>query len=304
MLVVNVSDQLGNQMFAYASVKTIVQEKGFDFHFIRAQNDRVNDTNKIYGSEIHTIFPQAANELLKELPISVKSTYNEEVSAHADKIYSENAKKVSDNTFMNGHFIPYTYFKNNMEHVRQWFTFPEDIFSSSQKKLQTVQEQYPDKHLVAIHFRTGEDYLRQGFLLRPSYWIQAAEYMLKKYGKDQVIFLPFYDRKPSKGGIVNQFFQQYPCVDIRGSLVQDMCCMTFVKDLIVCNSSFSAMAGILNTSTGKEILRPSVYPASGSFQPTDCFPDEWTVIPAKASLFSWLYYHFMKFKGMLLKLLK
>lgn len=304
MLVVNISDQLGNQMFAYASVKTIAQERGFDFRFIRAWNNRINDTDKKYGNEIHTIFPQTADELLTELPSFIEHVYNEEISTHTDRIYSESAKNVLDNTFMKGHFISYTYLKNNLEQIRQWFAFSEEILNSSKEKLLTVQKQYPDKHLVAIHFRTGEDYLRQGFLLNSSYWIQAAEYMLKKYGKEQVIFLPFYDRKPKSGGIVNHFFKKYPCIDIRGSLVEDMCCLTLIQDVIICNSSFSTMAGILNNSADKEILRPSIYPASGSFQPTDCFPDEWTVIPAKASRISWLYYRFMKFKGILLKLSK
>ena len=33
MLVVNISDQLGNQMFAYAAIRTLAEQKGYDFGF-------------------------------------------------------------------------------------------------------------------------------------------------------------------------------------------------------------------------------------------------------------------------------
>ena len=44
MLTVTISDQLGNQMFAYASVKTIAQNRGEFFGFVRAKNNLINDT--------------------------------------------------------------------------------------------------------------------------------------------------------------------------------------------------------------------------------------------------------------------
>ena len=46
MLTVTISDQLGNQMFAYASVKTIAQNRGEFFGFVRAENNLINDTDK------------------------------------------------------------------------------------------------------------------------------------------------------------------------------------------------------------------------------------------------------------------
>ena len=43
MLTVTISDQLGNQMFAYASVKTIAQNRGEFFGFVRAENNLINE---------------------------------------------------------------------------------------------------------------------------------------------------------------------------------------------------------------------------------------------------------------------
>lgn len=44
MLVARIADQLGNQMFAYASVKTIAQHRQEPFGFVREWNDPVSMT--------------------------------------------------------------------------------------------------------------------------------------------------------------------------------------------------------------------------------------------------------------------
>ena len=66
MLVGKIADQLGNQMFTYASLKTIARDRKEDFYFIRAHNDRINDSDKRYGNEIHTMFPNIQGEFLEE----------------------------------------------------------------------------------------------------------------------------------------------------------------------------------------------------------------------------------------------
>ncbi len=303
MLVADLSDQLGNQMFAYASVKTIASKKGYNFHFVRAFNSRINNSDPKYGCEIHTIFPQTAAELLSELP-PLPNIWTETVTASSSQVYAKEAADVPDNTYMKGHFISCLYFQDNLEQVRKWFSFSPDILNLCQSRFHYIQKAHPDKHLVAVHFRVGDDYRTQGFLLHQSYWYRAAEYMIRKYGKEHVLFLPFYDYRPSSGGIVNRFMQQYPCENIRGTLVEDMCTMTLFQDLIVSNSSFSAMAGILNNTKDKQVLRPAVYPVGTQYQPTDCFPDSWTIIPAQRDRLSWLYCRFMRLKGRLLKLFR
>lgn len=303
MLVADISDQLGNQMFAYASVKTIAERKGYSFGFVRADNKRINDTDAKYGNEIHTIFPQIKKDFLPELPSDLKYTFTENVPPRSRTFFSGQALRVRDQTYMKGHFISYLYFYDNMEHVRSWFTFPEDIRMKCQEKMDALRQKYPDKKRIAIHFRVGKDYTRQGFLLRRSYWFRAAEYMVRLYGKDNVLFVPFYDAKAAHHGIVHQFMKKYPCEVMNGSLVEDMCCLTMFDHLIVCNSSFSIMAGILNHQPDKMVLRPSVYPCGKGYQPLDCFPRDWITIPAKRNIRSHQNYRYMVLKGRLLKLL-
>ena len=49
--------------------------------------------------------------------------------------------------------------------------------------------------------------------------------------------------------------------------------------------AYQFMAGILNHMPGKQVLRPSVYPSGTQYQPADCFPGTWTVIPARQTGF-------------------
>lgn len=300
MLVADISDQLGNQMFAYASVKTIAERKGYSFGFVRAHNDRINDTDPKYGNEIHTVFPNVKKDFLPELPADIPYTFSENVTPYSSMFFSEKALRVKDGTYMKGHFISYLYFADNMEHVREWFAFSEEIQTKCRERLSALKKKYPDKHLVAIHFRVGPDYFRQGFLLEDSYWFRAADELLNRYGKGSVLFVPFYDSTASNRKTVSRFLETYPCEVIRGSLVEDMCCMTMFQNLIVCNSSFSIMAGILNDQPDKLVLRPSVYPSGEGYQPGDCFPEEWTVIPAKRDAHSHRCYERMVVKGRIL----
>lgn len=304
MLVAEISDQLGNQMFAYASVKTIAERKGYSFGFVRAENRRINDTDAKYGNEIHTIFPETKKDFLPELPEDLKYTFTEQVPPGSKTFFSCQALRVQDQTYMKGHFISYLYFSDNMEHVRSWFAFPEDIRETCRQKMEALRQKYPDKKLIAIHFRVGKDYTRQGFLLRRSYWFRAAAYMVSLYGKNNILFVPFYDARAKHHGIVHEFMKKYPCEVIKGSLVEDMCCLTMFDHLIVCNSSFSIMAGILNDRPDKMVLRPSVYPSGAGYQPVDCFPKEWITIPARRNIWSHQNYRRMVLKGRLLKLIR
>ncbi|MFR5356708.1 MAG: hypothetical protein ACLTI1_11945, partial [Clostridia bacterium] len=144
--------------------------------------------------------------------------------------------------------------------------------------------------------------LRQGFRLADDYWFHAAE-EIKKQVKDPV-FLLFYDKKETSGGIVNEFLEKYDCEICRGSLVHDLCMMSKYHWQIICNSSFSIMSAVLNADPDKVVLRPSVYPVGLEFQKEDCFCDDWISIPARQDPRSRRSCHMMRFKGKIVKLIR
>lgn len=300
MLVGKIADQLGNQMFTYASLKTIAKDRKEDFYFIRAHNDRINDSDKRYGNEIHTMFPNIQGEFLEELPKEVTHTYHEPPIVERKTNYQKEALQVPENTLMLGHFISCQYFVHRIQEVWDWFAFPEDVEVQVQEEFQKLCKDYPDRLLVSVHFRVGEDYVRQGFRIRDAYWLKAAKYLTQKSAK-KPLFLVFYDKKAK---IVEKFTNTYECVVCRGSLLHDLCMMSKCEKQIISNSSFAIMSAVLNQRENVEIIRPSAYPVGQYFQPQDCFMESWTIIEAHQSIRSKGKYWWMRAKGRLLKLIR
>lgn len=303
MLVAQIADQLGNQMFAYASVKSIAQKRQMEFHFVRSRNSLINDSDQKYGNEIHTIFPCPAKEFLPELPAQVTNIYEEPPLKERISNYQEAAVQVKDDTLMVGHYISCRYFKENLEQLYAWFSFPSDIDTQVSSELQKLHKKYPNRPFAAVHFRVGKDYRKQGFRLQDSYWFLAAETVLRE-NPVKPVFLLFYDQQDCKKGIVQKFRQTYDCEICRGSLVHDLCMMSRCPIQIICNSSFSIMSAVLNQDPNRKIYRPSVHPVGLRLYPTDCYMEEWTVVPAKRSLLSFLNCLLMHGKGKILKLLR
>lgn len=299
MLVAQIADQLGNQLFTYASVKTIAQDRGEEFRFIRADNRRVNDNDAKYGNELQTMFPNVKKDFLTELPDFISHRYHEPPMKERKTNFQESALHVPSNTLMQGHFISCRYFSHNMDNVIRWFAFPEEVERQVAEELGQLHKKYPGKALAAVHFRVGADYRRQGFRIRDRYWTDAAEYLLKS--SPDTVFLLFYDRKEP---VVGHFMKKYPSEICRGSLTHDLCMMSKCEKQIVCNSTFSIMSGVLNQVPGHETVRPSAYPCGACRQPQDCFPEEWHVIPARQSFSSRCQYQWMCLKGALRKLIK
>lgn len=300
MIVGKIADQLGNQMFTYASLKTIAKDRGEAFYFIRAHNDRINDSDERYGNEIHTMFPHIQKEFLEELPKEVTHTYHEPPLSERKTNYQAAALQVPANTLMLGHYISCRYFAHRIKEVWNWFAFPKDIQTQVEEEFQKLRKDYPDRLLISVHFRVGEDYVRQGFRIRDAYWLRAAEYAIQK-SPQKPLFLVFYDRKAK---IVEKFTNTYECIVCRGSLLHDLCMMSKCEKQIISNSSFSIMSAVLNQNIKAEIIRPSVYPVGQYFQPQDCFIESWTVIEAHQSRYSRGKYWWMRAKGKLLKLLR
>ncbi len=303
MIVAKIADQLGNQMFTYASLKTLAQKRDEEFCFVREDNARINDSDQKYGCEIHTIFPGLEREFLEQVPERIHNVYQEPPLKERKTNFQKSALQVPPDTLMLGHYISCRYFMDNLEDVRAWFTFPHDVAAQVEEELASLRRKYPGRPLASVHFRIGEDYLRQGFLLESSYWLLAAE-RLAETSAAKPVFLLFYDKKEGGSGIVDAFLQKYECEVCRGSLVHDLCMMSRCRQQIICNSSFSIMSALLNPDPDKQIFRPSVYPVGKCFYPTDCFADDWIVVPARQSRRSRLCFFWMSFKGGLLRLLR
>lgn len=286
MLLLRTSDQLGNQMFAYAAVKTIALDKGFEFRLIKKSMDGElsNDRDGVYGNTIDSIFAPVREDLLTEPEAGITTTiegmkqFREVTDTESVSAVCAESFSVSDDTLMEGHYIASGYFMHRLDEVRRWFAFPEKVLTETEEKLAAIRSEHPGSLLVSVHFRVGTDYRTGGYLLERTYFKRAAGKMselAEKEGK-KVIFLLFYDKKEET---VSEFERMFPCVDMRGSLVYDLCGISRCDAHIVCNSSFSMMGALLDSKEGI-VVCPSSFPIPDGFLPADCYPPQWIKIEA------------------------
>lgn len=108
-----------------------------------------------------------------------------------------------------------------------------------------------------------------------TYWKRAAE-ELRSLTDQELLFLVFYDKKDET---VTEFMNHFCCVDLRRTLVYDLCTMSRCDAHIVCNSSFSMMTGLLDPEEGT-VICPATFPIPEGYLPSDCYPEQWHRIEA------------------------
>lgn len=233
------ASQLGNQMFQYAIAKTLCCRKGYDFKYIRrplsiGSVSCPNDSDKKYGWYFADIFDIPESERLN-CPYEFKHIYNDD-TRNKNILYED----IQDDTFLQEFCWSPQEFFENISNVRRWFDFPADIKSRVNKRLSEIKALYPDRMLVAVHFRVGNDFYNLGWILNFSYWKDAANYFLDKCSDSNPLFLIVYDKKMK---YIEQFMELFESIDVRESLLEDMYIMTQCKGVIIDNSSFAIWGG-------------------------------------------------------------
>jgi hypothetical protein len=282
MIIAKLSDQLGNQMFAYAAVKTIALDKGVDFAFFVHKNkgDIINDTDPRYGNQVDSIFSNVRSEIVKEIPDNYNH-FQEITSAKSASAFQKESLEVADNTVMSGHYISPTYFMHRIKSVREWFTFPNSITENIDLSLAKIRIKYFDRELVSVHFRNAKDYRDGGYMLQKEFWTRAALKINSLYANP--LFIVFYDQKTD---LVKDFIQKFDAIEMRGTLVEDMYAISLCDVHVVCNSSFSIMAALLDSKVTSKVFRPSTCPIPGGYKPSDVYCDEWEIIEGKKDWWS------------------
>lgn len=282
MIIAKLSDQLGNQMFAYAAVKTIALDKCLPFAFFidKKEGDVLNDSDPKYGNRVDTIFKSLEEEVIIDIP-SYSNFYQEIVSTFSSSAFCSEALNVQDNTIMAGHYISPLYFIHRIDKVREWFAFPFTITNKIDNKINIIREQNKNRVLVSVHFRNAEDYRNGGFMLKSRYWWDAAIKTESLFFNP--LFIIFYDEKTE---LVTRFIKHFKGVEMRGTLVEDMYAITQCDHHIICNSSFSIMSALLDSKPMNMVIRPSKFPVPGGYIPTDIYFCDWMSIRGEKDWYS------------------
>ena len=278
MIICKLSDQLGNQMFAYAAVNTIAKDKGYDFRVLSKYDNQFlkNDIDKKFGSNITTVFENIQTEIIHEVPIGFHE-FHEVTTRFSTSSLQKEALEVHDNTLMRGHYISPLYFMHRIDEVRTWFKFPQSINQDTSRIITKILAKYPpNTKLCSVHFRNALDYRIKGYMLAKHYWNNAAQQLLQEENAN-IVFLVFYDKKTR---LVKSFIKNHQSETLHYSLFKDFSLISKCDFHIVCNSSFSVMAALMDERSNKTFC-PSIWPTPKGYFPMDSYPQEWIRISTK-----------------------
>lgn len=102
----------------------------------------------------------------------------------------------------------------------------------------------------------------------------------------KILFLSvFYDKM---SGIISDFKKNYPSIISHNSLLEDFCMISKCDYHIVCNSSFSVMAALMDKKSSCSTYCPSIWPIPKKLYPIDTYPQQWKKIKAQRNVYSFL----------------
>jgi hypothetical protein len=256
------SGRLGNQMFQYATLKSVSLKTGFkcflpDHLSIKPDGlfDFTNNKWIEYKLDLLDGF-QLTCEITDTLP------KNEYIEKHFT--FNPDVFNILDNTSIDGYYQSYRYFEKYENEIRNEFQFKPEILQKCISKISKYSNP------VSIHVRRGD------YVAHPNYWIVTPEYLQKalNYFTDQeYTFLVFSDdiewcKNIFPEGVIyiegnNQF--------------EDLCMMSLCDHNIIANSSYSWWGAHLNQNPNKKVIAPSNW-----FIPSkplnDLYPNNWIVI--------------------------
>ena len=253
--------RLGNQMFQYATLKSIAMKHGYDFTIPDSEfNDPYHDHQLFEGFEL-TSLPKENIRIN-----NVRQRVEEGVFHFNHELY----EKCPDNVDLFGYFQTEKYFSDVREDILKDFTFKESILSEAKEFIKTLDSD----EVISLHIRRG-DYVNQPWhgCCPLSYYEEAISML-----NDDLPIIIFTD-DPKWAFEQSLFESDRFFVSDNNTNLFDMCLMSLCNYHIIANSSFSWWGAWLSDS--KKVIAPKRWfgpPLSEQNNTKDLVPDRWIKI--------------------------
>jgi hypothetical protein len=253
---------LGNVMFKLAASISMAIDNGVEYIF---SNEFLRPIDRITtkGAPDYRRF---YNNVLRNVKFIDKLPEDYLVHTEEQFHYKEIPYDKGTNLLLDGYFQSEKYFENNKQYIK-------DLFGTNQEITDKILTNLPDVYNYAsIHVRRG-DYLK----FPNHHPQQSIEYYRKAseiIGLEKT-YLIFTD---DLGGINNMFdFLPNKIFYTSGEDWLDMYTMSFCKDNIICNSTFSWWGAYLNPHEDKKIITTNNWfgPVYGNWDISTLFPEDW-----------------------------
>ncbi len=277
-MIVDIRDQLGNQLFTYAAMKSVCQKTGRPFRWFSNGTILYNSVDKKFSNTIDGgAFPNI--DLSERIAPVANPRYDYMEPWPRTANFLPDTFELGDEAMVRGHFQSEKYFAWNRETVLKWFSLNEHISAAAEAQLLEIKRRFPGKHTCSFHFRRGWDYENEGRMIGLDYYANAFRELLSRTGLDsgQVVAVCFSDVP-----VDMKFLRKLGCSVVlqRGTLFEDMALMQRCDYHIISNSTFAWWGAWLDARE-TIVLCPSRYPVSPvDDYPDDIFPDSWVKVPA------------------------
>ena len=247
MLLLVFKGRLGNQMFQYATVRTLADQKGYRVHLTGANTEICDYFNLAPGQVTSHLWRKllARTHRQRHSFTPVYGSYKDCVNEKFDPSFFD----IEDGTRICGWFQSGDYFANNRENVLKWFT-PRAHY---EKRAAEIEAQWPVpvEKRCCLHVRTG-DYLDLGWSLPTRYYEKA----LRQLPED--LFYIIVTDGPEYAEREFSFLPRKQILCSKASVV-DMLLMARCRYVITANSSFSYWGAWRNVLPNAVIIAPKYY---------------------------------------------
>ncbi|MET4083633.1 hypothetical protein ABIB40_003605 [Pedobacter sp. UYP30] len=283
MIIVKLQGGLGNQMFQYATAKSVASHSKvyLDTSFLeqKTQSNESFTNRKLALSIFENINLNKASKLLTWL-LKNKYPLKNIISQRIVSVYQSELNEWIDfkslkfsHLYMDGYFQNENYFSEIRDQLLTDFSFQQvsEANTAVEKKISS------DTNAVSIHIRRG-DYLKPAInafhgLLPISYY-QSAIKMIEETNNNVHYYI--FSDEPDWCRQNFKFLKNFTIVSNEHIKDwEDMYLMSICKHNIIANSSYSWWAAWLNNNPDKKIIAPKNWFAK---TPIDIVPKEWTKI--------------------------
>jgi hypothetical protein len=275
MIIVNIKNGLGNQMFQYAFGKVLEWKYGVLVYFDLLRDDiSIPLQSDLHVFNIDPILEADPKWRKPFLPFSVrqyrdKKQYFKYIYYKFRRKYQKyklitepypsqympifNSIVLDKNYYFLGFWQNPSYFKGYEDRIRKLF---EPVEKSVLNDSIAVEIMHSDKDTVSLHFRRG-DYLTSGFILPldMSYYVNAVDIITKKLSNPY-----FYIFSDEPDWVLKNLKIDYPfsiITDNKGNNAYiDIVLMSMCKNHIIANSSFSWWGAWLGNNPEKIVIAP------------------------------------------------
>lgn len=145
---------LGDQLFRYITVRTLAEEKGFDWDMLTSENFKGDFFNEF---EMHGGDSNLINIFLEK---DVRDAQGNDIRS-----YDPEVNFIKDDTLLDGSFEDSKYWAHNLENINKWLA---------------VEPLTVSDDLCVIGFRGGEYATQPDLFLTEEYWQKALDLMKGK----------------------------------------------------------------------------------------------------------------------------